>query len=193
MNQITNRSKLVVVTREDLSPGLQVAQTTHAAVDFCLRNPDLAKEWNTVSNYLVCLAVKDENALQSLIKRCQNAGLRHYVFREPDVGNQITAICIEPSEITQKLISNIPLALKEEIVKDVIIVHYNKAHNSDISIPPWVIKHKGNTYYVNHIEFKNKDLNTKETPLNDQTKASLKFKGKLILEESNNLITAKIK
>jgi len=35
-----------------------------------------------------------------------------------------------------------------------IVFHYNKQHNIDQSIPPWVIKHKGVSYYVNHMESK---------------------------------------
>lgn len=89
-----------------------MAQTAHAAVDFCLKYSELAKEWNTISNYLVCLAVKTEQDLEKLEKRCEAKGLRYLVFREPDVGNEITAICIEPSEQTQKIISNLPLTLK---------------------------------------------------------------------------------
>ena len=139
------------------------------------------------------MSVKDESELIKLQKKCEDKNLLHYVFREPDVGNEITSICIEPSDLTQRLVSSIPLALKEESVKDPIVIHFNKAHNSDLSIPPWVVKHKGDTHYVNHIEFKNKDFSTKETPLNDHTKGSFKFKGKLILETENNLITAKIK
>lgn len=103
---------MVVVTRRDLLPGVQVAQTTHAAIDFCLQNPDLAKEWNKVSNYLVCVSAKDEDALKKLSWKCIERGLKHYVFREPDVGNEITAVCIEPSDLTQKLISSYPLTLK---------------------------------------------------------------------------------
>jgi hypothetical protein len=35
------------------------------------------------------------------------------VFIEPDFENQITAVCIEPSEKARKLFSHLPLALRE--------------------------------------------------------------------------------
>ena len=63
-----------------------------------------------------------------------------------------------------------------------IVFHYNKAHNTDSSIPTWIIKHKGQTYYVNHMDSK-VGFSTKETPDNEHTKGSLMFKGRLSIVE----------
>lgn len=83
--------------------------------------------------------------------------------------------------------------LKEPKERDVIVFHYNKKHNSDISIPPWIIKHKGISHYVHHVQVdKNVQWNTKETPDNEHTKASIKMRGKLELVQENNLLIAKI-
>lgn len=72
-----------------------------------------------------------------------------------------------------------------------IIFHYNKAHNQDPNIPQWVIKHKGKTHYVHHIE-SSIGFKTKNTPDNDHTKGSLQFKGKIEIVEEKNIIIAKI-
>lgn len=123
------------------------------------------------------------------------SGLKFSVFIEPDINNEITAVCIEPSETTKKLTSRYPLMLREEKVKEAIVFHYNKAHNLDASIPPWVVKHKGNTHYVNHLDCDSSvgfKFSTKETPDNPHTKGSIKFKGKLELHNENNLLIAKI-
>lgn len=32
------------------------------------------------------------------------------------------------------------------------VFHFNKASNTDDSIPMWTVKHKGKTYYVNHLD-----------------------------------------
>ena len=53
--------------------------------------------------------------------------------------------------------------------------HFNKASISDPSIPMWVIKAKGQTHYVNHVDV-DCPFSTKETPDNPATKGSLKFK-----------------
>lgn len=56
--------------------------------------------------------------------------------------------------------------------------HYNKAHNDNQEIPPWVIKCRGESYYVNHMTTQI-GFSTKETPDNSHTKGSLKMKGML--------------
>jgi len=60
-------------------------------------------------------------------------------------------------------------------------------------IPMWVVKHKGETYYVNHVEvLPGVGFSTKETPDNPSTKGSIKFKAKLKIEEIENQIIATI-
>lgn len=71
------------------------------------------------------------------------------------------------------------------------VFHFNKQHNQDSSIPPWVIKHKGQTYYVNHLDSK-VGFSTKETPDNEHTKASLMFRGKLSIVEQDGQTIALI-
>lgn len=182
--------KLVTVTRKDLTPAQQSVQSTHVALDFIIANPAIAENWHS-SNYLICLAVSNETDLKRLIEKCSMKDLEFSIFREPDLNNEITAICIEPSEETQKLVSNLPLMLKQE--KDIIVFHYNKKHNEDINIPPWIVKSKGETYYVHHLDVADGiKWSTKETPENEHTKAALKIRGKLTLVTENNQIIAKI-
>lgn len=72
-----------------------------------------------------------------------------------------------------------------------VIFHYNKAHNTDPTIPTWVIKHKGQTYYVWHIESE-VGFKTKETPDSPHTKGSIQFKGKLEIIEIDGKQEARI-
>lgn len=68
--------------------------------------------------------------------------------------------------------------------KDVVF-HFNKKHLEDETIPMWVLKFHGETYYVNHVNAK-LPWSTKETPDNSHTKGSLKFKNVLVtIDESN--------
>ncbi len=77
--------------------------------------------------------------------------------------------------------------LKDDSVNR-IIFHFNKANLGDPSIPMWTVKHKGETYYVNHLE-SSIGFSTKETPDNPHTKGSIMFKGRLsIVKENENVL-----
>lgn len=62
-----------------------------------------------------------------------------------------------------------------------IIFHFNKKYLEDNTIPMWIVKAKGETFYVHHL-ISHVGFSTKETPLNTHTKGALKFKGKLKIE-----------
>jgi hypothetical protein len=84
------------------------------------------------------------------------------------------------------------IILKDEKRRD-IIFHFNKKHLADPTIPMWVIKHKGESHYVNHIDVETGvGFSTKETPNNPHTKGSIKFKGKLKIEIDNEEIVGYI-
>lgn len=77
--------------------------------------------------------------------------------------------------------------------KQEIVFHFNKKHLQDSTIPMWVVKCRGDTYYVHHVDVSpGIGFSTKETPDNPHTKGSIKFKGNLEIEEENNIKTAKI-
>ena len=57
--------------------------------------------------------------------------------------------------------------------------HFNKKHLTDPTVPMWVIRAKGESYYVDHVE-STLPWSTKEAPDNTHTKGSIKFKECLI-------------
>lgn len=65
------------------------------------------------------------------------------------------------------------------------VFHFNKKHLQDQTIPMWVLKFRGETYYVNHVDC-NIPWSTKETPENSHTKGSIKVKDCLIQIDDNN-------
>lgn len=76
-------------------------------------------------------------------------------------------------------------------VKD-LVFHFNKKHLEDPSIPMWVVKAHGVTFYVNHVTA-NVPWSTKETPDNPSTKGSIKFKKcKLTIDDDNNAILGEL-
>ncbi len=102
--------RLYVVTREDLPPGLQLAQSCHAVSQFSDNYPELYREWLHGANNIVCLAVPDEPALQALIGRAREKSPTSF-FIEPDLGGELTAIAL--GDAAKRLVSRLPLALRE--------------------------------------------------------------------------------
>lgn len=58
------------------------------------------------------LSTSNELALMDLYNKSVQAGIKCVLFKEPDIGNESTAIAMEPHELTYRLTSSIPLALK---------------------------------------------------------------------------------
>jgi|SRR5882757_1530283 len=96
-----------------MTPGLQAAQAVHASNQFFVDWPSMARAWFQVSNFLVVVAVPDELALAELATVSIEEGIVRSVFREPDLGNTITAVALEPGSTAQRLCAQLPLALRE--------------------------------------------------------------------------------
>jgi hypothetical protein len=91
-------------------------QSTHSAVQFIFEHPKISQIWFK-DPYLAQLSVENEFELEKLIAKLEKSKIKYSVFREPDLDNQITAIAIEPSEKTRRLVSHLPLMLKEFRIK----------------------------------------------------------------------------
>lgn len=63
--------------------------------------------------------------------------------------------------------------------------HFNKKHLEDPTVPMWIIRAKGKSYYVNHVTA-NIPWSTKETPDNSHTKGTIKFKDVHLKIDSDN-------
>ena len=85
---------MTIICRDDMAPGYKVVQTAHALADFAVKHENEFKQWQMGSNYLCCLETS-ENRLGILIERMEDLKIKHEVFREPDIGNQITAVAVE--------------------------------------------------------------------------------------------------
>lgn len=79
---------------------------------FIFEHPEISHLWFK-DPYLAQLSVENEADLKTLISKLQKSKIKFSVFRESDIDNQITAIAIEPSDKTRRLVSNLPLMLKE--------------------------------------------------------------------------------
>ena len=114
-NQITEKSKLYLVTRKDLSAGQQLAQTCHSLAQFSYDYPEDFREWVEKSNYIVVLSTENEESLKDIINQLKDNDLDHSVFVEPDLDNQVTALAISPkhTDWASRYLSSLPLAMKE--------------------------------------------------------------------------------
>jgi peptidyl-tRNA hydrolase len=95
--------KLYVVVRNDLAPGLQVAQVCHAVREFAHRFPELDRQWFEQSNNLVVLQVP---TLEDLEKLVVDGGVIA-PFHEPDLNGELTAAAFAAG----RTLSSLPLAL----------------------------------------------------------------------------------
>lgn len=112
-------SKLYIAVRADLPPGLQLAQSVHAMAQFWDEHPTFARSWLHRSNFLVVVSVADEDALLALATEASlGRGLCTTKVNEPDLGDEWTAIAIQPGEEAAALCAEFALALRNAIDYD---------------------------------------------------------------------------
>jgi len=104
--------KLYVITRADLPPGAQLAQSCHAVSAFATDFPSTHAEWHRHGQNLVALQVPGQAELDALLERVLMSEEieRVSAFREPDLAHQLTAIAF--GDEAQRLVSSLPLALR---------------------------------------------------------------------------------
>lgn len=98
-----------------MSPGYQSVQPSHALAQFAVEHHDIFIDWQRNHKNLIVLVTDSEDTLTDLWIKARSLGISVSGFLEPDVGNQLTAIALEPSPLTYKLTGNLPLALKDPI------------------------------------------------------------------------------
>ena len=103
----------MTITRKDLFPGYQLVQSVHVAVDFMRKHVSICDEWARDSNSIITLAEKDLESLEKLSNKLTLQGHLVERFYEPDIENQLTAICILADCEARKKLAYLPLALKE--------------------------------------------------------------------------------
>lgn len=104
-------SKLYLITRRDLSPGAQLAQSVHAMREFVEEYPEIERVWYKNSNTIVILSVDTVDDLYYLVDKASELDIKFSRFFEPDLGNELTAIVLEPSENSKMLCRGLKLAL----------------------------------------------------------------------------------
>ena len=82
--------RLYALVREDLTPAQRAVQAGHAIAEYLLRCP--RTEWD--NGTIVLLRVRDEGELLAWADRLEARGLPFAAFREPDIGDRMTALAV---------------------------------------------------------------------------------------------------
>jgi len=80
--------KMYVLIRDDLSPSQKAVQAGHALAEFLMRGP--RHQWT--NGTLIYLRAKNENHLKKWAQRLEDQKLGYSLFRERDLGGEITAL-----------------------------------------------------------------------------------------------------
>ena len=111
--------KFYIAVRADLPPGLQLAQSVHAMAEFWDAHPSFARSWRHRSNYLVVVSVPNEEALLALASEAAiGKELCTTLVCEPDLGDEYTALAMQPGPVAGALCASLSLALRNAVDYD---------------------------------------------------------------------------
>jgi len=80
--------KMFIIVRKDLSQSQRAVQAGHALAEFLLHSP--FSRWQ--NGTLIYLGVKGLRQLENLKRKMELYEIPYTEFREPDIGNEVTAI-----------------------------------------------------------------------------------------------------
>jgi hypothetical protein len=111
--------RLYVVVRQDIDPGLQLAQAVHSAAELALRWRTALEVWDaSPAPTVVVLGARNEAHLQELYAKLValeargNLAIARALFHEPDLAGQATALGCFGDAAVRRLFSSLPKALK---------------------------------------------------------------------------------
>jgi hypothetical protein len=88
---------MYVLVRKDLTKAYQAVQGGHALAQFLLNH---SSSWG--NGTLIYLGVRNEQQMMNWVRKLERKGIDVAVWREPDIGNQVTAIAAYSDECVFK-------------------------------------------------------------------------------------------
>lgn len=88
--------KLYLIVRQDLLPCQQAVQAAHAMRQWSEDHPAEDRAWFQDSNTLALLGVPTGLELGVILEQALLRGFPVAAFREPDLGNELTALALGP-------------------------------------------------------------------------------------------------
>jgi hypothetical protein len=111
--------RLIIVIRQDIDPGLQLAQVVHAAAELAARWRAALEVWDAgPAPTVIVLGARNEQHLQELYSKLValeargKLAIARALFHEPDLGGQATAFGCFGDDAASRLFSSLPKALK---------------------------------------------------------------------------------
>ena len=89
-----------------------MVQSQHSIADFAAEYPIQFLNWKKESNSIISLSIRDEESLIKLYHKLQILS-EVVLFTEPDIDNQATSLCVYGTKHVRKMLSNLPLSLKD--------------------------------------------------------------------------------
>lgn len=93
-----NDEYVYIIVREDLSKPQQIVQSSHAAIEaarFYLTE-------NSKHPFVIVCGIPSEEYFQEIFQYLECKSIKFQIFREPDIGNKITAIATQPLDRYRK-------------------------------------------------------------------------------------------
>ena len=94
--------KMYVLVRKDLPKSYQAVQGGHALAEYLIHFPQVSNIWK--NGTLIYLGVKDEQMIIKWMHKLERNNVIYKPFKEPDLGNQFTALaCISDGRVFKRL------------------------------------------------------------------------------------------
>ena len=104
--------KLYIITRNDLSSFYQLPQVAHGVSVFASEHEKEYKDWLRDNHHIVVLAVENLASLQEFHQKVKTMEVKHTIFEEPDINNEITVVVLCPCRKAKRAVEGLKLAGK---------------------------------------------------------------------------------
>lgn len=170
---MSHSKKIYIVTNGELSAGYQTAQVAHVIAEYCFLNVEAATTWDAESGSLIVLETDTAEALYNLRDEANALNIQMHIFREPDIGDEITAVLFTPGEATVNLLKGLRCtgrSTSEDSTKRRIEIakrrHIEKMINTEQAKGQNILEHGRSVreHYFALVEHLNQDVNLDDYP-----------------------------
>jgi peptidyl-tRNA hydrolase len=104
--------KLYIITGNDLSLFYQLPQVAHGVSVFASEHETEYKDWLRDNHHIIVFAVENLVELLEFHKKVKTMEVKHTIFEEPDINNEITVVVLCPCRKAKRAVEGLKLAGK---------------------------------------------------------------------------------